>query len=218
MDGIYRMCEWIARFSVTNILWVFFNLPIVFLLVNILFVEKTDYLMVLSTPLVVLFPFLFFPATAAMFASARDWVINEENTSIRKFWSYYRESYKKSILGGLILTAIWIIWGIDYYYFSQESIVLTFFFLGLGVVLFVFTINFFSVLSHYEMSLKHILKNAFMITVGSPMLFFTILISTGILLYMSLTAFEFLLFFFTGSLISYLSFSAFYRFYLKVTS
>lgn len=218
IEGIYRICEWIMRFSVTNMLWVVFNLPIAFLVLNIYFIGHTEYLMFSIIPLIIMLPFLYFPATAAMFASARDWVMKEENTSIRQYWSYYLENYKKSMLGGLILTGVWTVWGVDYYYFSQENVVLTFIFLVMGVILFVFTINFFSMLSHYEMKLPKIMKNTLIITLGCPILFLTILISSGILLYMSLNGFEFLFIFFTGSLISYLSFSAFYRFYLKMTA
>jgi uncharacterized membrane protein YesL len=153
-----------------------------------------------------------------MFASARNLVMKEEGVSIRQYWRYYKENYTRSLLGGLVLTVIWTIWAVDYYYFSKENIILLGIFLILGIVLFVFTINFFSILSHYHMKLLPAMKNSFLITMGSPLLFFTVLISNSIILYFSLFVFKFLLPFFTGSLIAYLSFSAFYRYYLKVIS
>ena len=218
MGGLYRLCEWIMRFSVINLLWIVFNIPIAFIVVNILFVKQTGIIVFLLIPLLILLPLLFFPATTAMFASARNLVMKEEGVSIRQYWRYFKENYTRSLLGGLVLTVIWTIWAVDYYYFSKENIILLGIFLILGIVLFVFTINFFSILSHYHMKLLPAMKNSFLITMGSPLLFFTVLISNSIILYFSLFVFKFLLPFFTGSLIAYLSFSAFYRYYLKVIS
>jgi uncharacterized membrane protein YesL len=206
------------RFSVINLLWIVFNIPIAFIVVNILFVKQTGIIVFLLIPLLILLPLLFFPATTAMFASARNLVMKEEGVSIRQYWRYFKENYTRSLLGGLVLTVIWTIWAVDYYYFSKENIILLGIFLILGIVLFVFTINFFSILSHYHMKLLPAMKNSFLITMGSPLLFFTVLISNSIILYFSLFVFKFLLPFFTGSLIAYLSFSAFYRYYLKVIS
>jgi uncharacterized membrane protein YesL len=206
------------RFSVINLLWLVFNIPIAFIVVNILFVEQTGIMVFLLIPLLILLPLLFFPATTAIFASARNLVMKEEGVSIRQYWRYYKENYTRSLLGGLVLTVVWTIWAVDYYYFSKENIILLGIFLILGIVLFVFTINFFSILSHYHMKLLPAMKNSFLITMGSPLLFFTVLISNSIILYFSLFVFKFLLPFFTGSLIAYLSFSAFYRYYLKVIS
>jgi uncharacterized membrane protein YesL len=206
------------RFSVINLLWIVFNIPIAFIVVNILFVKQTGIIVFLLIPLLILLPLLFFPATTAMFASARNLVMKEEGVSIRQYWRYFKENYTRSLLGGLVLTVVWTIWAVDYYYFSKENIILLGIFLILGIVLFVFTINFFSILSHYHMKLLPAMKNSFLITMGSPLLFFTVLISNSIILYFSLFVFKFLLPFFTGSLIAYLSFSAFYRYYLKVIS
>jgi uncharacterized membrane protein YesL len=218
MGGLYRLCDWFMRFSIINLLWIVFNIPIVFILFTIVYVEQKGVQFFLLVPLIILLPLLFFPATTAMFASARDWVIKDESTTIKQYWRYYKENYIKSLMGGLVLTAVWTIWAVDYYYFSKDNAILMGIFLLLGIVLFVFSINFFSVISHYHLKLLTALKNTILITIGSPVLFLTILISSSILLYISLNVFWFLLPFFTGSLIAYLSFSAFYRFYLKVTS
>jgi uncharacterized membrane protein YesL len=216
MGGLYRICEWIMRFTIINVLWIVFNIPIVFIVLNTLFMAQKGAIAISLVPLIILLPLLFFPATTAMFASARDWVMEEDTVSIRKYWRYYKENYIKSLVGGLVLTGAWTIWAVDYYYFSKENIILMGIFLLMGILLFVFTINFFSVLSHYHMELLTALKNALFLTIGSPVLFLTILISNGILLYLSLNVFWFMLPFFSGALMAYLSFSAFYRYYLKV--
>jgi uncharacterized membrane protein YesL len=217
MDGLYRLSEWIMRFSITNLLWFIFNLPIAFFVINLLYVKQAGAWIFSLVPLIILLPLLFFPATTAMFACARDWVMKEENTSIKQYWHYFKDNYKKSLICGLILTAIWTIWGIDYYYFSRENVILMGIFFIMGIILYVFTINFFSVFSHYELKWQQLLKNAFIITLGSPKLFLTIFITSGIILFMSIKAFPVIIPFFTGSVVAYLSFSAFYRFYLKIT-
>lgn len=218
MGGLYSLSEWISRFSVINLLWFVFNIPIVFFVINLLYVKQEGAWIFSLIPLILLLPFLFFPATTAMFASARDWVMKEENTSIKQYWSYYKDNYKKSFLAGLVFTALWTIWAVDYYYFSQKNVIFMVLFFVMGIVLFVMTINFFSIFAHYELTLLQAFKNAFIISLGSPALFLTILVSSGIILYMSIYGFPVVIPFFTGSVIAYLSFSAFYRFYLKTLS
>ncbi|MBM7570814.1 YesL family protein [Aquibacillus albus] len=218
MGGFYKISEWIMRFTVVNLCWVFFNLPIVFFIVNMLLANQLEDLIILSIPIILLAPFLFFPATAAMFASVRDWVLEKESSSlIKSYWKYYKENYKKSLLGGLLLTMIWSILVIDFYYLKDINVILMFAFIVLGIVLFVYTINFFSVIVHYDIKLRAIFKNTFLLTIGSPILFFAVLISAGIILYISVNGPLFLIPFFSGSLIAFICFSAFYRLFLKLT-
>ncbi|WP_077065155.1 YesL family protein [Gracilibacillus massiliensis] len=216
MSGIYAFSVWIMRFSSINILWFLINLPIVFILINILYLKQMEYLIVLLIPLIVLLPGLFFPATTAMFASTRSWVINEDEQSlIKPYLRYFKENFKNSFLGGILVTGLWFILGIDFYYFSEINSVLMYSFILFGVLLYVFTINFFSTLVHYNMKLLSILKYTLLATIGSPLLSFSVLISNGAIIYISVTNFSFLIPFFTGSLIAFLSFSAFYRMFLN---
>ncbi len=204
------------RFLVINLIWLLFNLPIIFIVVSMIFADQLNILYLLLVPLVILLPILLFPATAAMFASVRDWVMGKENRGLFKsYWNYYRVNYKQSLLGGIILTTIWAIWGLDYYYFSQENIILMFAFVILGVILFSYTINFFSIIAHYDMGLGTMLKNTLLITIGSPLLSFSILISSGLILIISSKVW-FLMPFFTWSILAFISFSAFYRLYIKL--
>lgn len=214
------LCEWIMRFTVVNILWLLFNFPIVFLGFNMLILGDVEAIVMLLIPTIVLLPFVFFPATTAMFAMTRDWVFKDGGSGslIKAYWQYYRENYKRSIVNGLAFTAIWVVWAVDVYFFYSSNYYMFILFLTMGIVLFVFTINSFSVTVHYEITFRESFKNAFFITVGSPVLFLAIAISSGIILYMSFNVFLFLLPFFTGSLIALLSFAAFYSRYLKITN
>ena len=218
MSGLYGVTEWITRFAVINLLWILFNLPVALIIINAIYVQQQGALFFIIVLLAIIAPFIFFPATTAMFASVRDWVLQKEDRSlIRSYWKYYKENYRRSVVGGIILTLIWVIWGVDYYYFSTVNVILMFAFIIMGVLLFVFTINFFSVLAHYELNIRSLLKTTLIITVGSPILLFTVTIGSGIILYVSFNGLLFLLLFFTGSLISFISFSAFYRLYDKLT-
>lgn len=216
--GLYAITEWIMRFSVVNILWGIFNIPFFFILFNMLFIDRVEDLPFFIILLAILAPFFFFPATTTVFASVREWIMknDERGGLIKSFWSYYRENYKRSLLAGLIFTAIWLIWLIDVYYFMKVNSLIGTVFVVVGIFLFVWTINFFSVTVHYHMKLFSSMKNALLITLGSPLLFITVIMSSAAILYISIYVFQALLVFFACSLIAFLSFAAFYRSYLKL--
>ena len=218
MGGLYAISEWIMKFSMINLFWILFNIPIVFLLLNLLFIEQKEALPFLLIPIILLMPILFFPATTAMFGMVRGWISKDEGSShlFKSYWGYYKENYKRSALIGLILTIAWMIWAADvYYFFNDNNSIMMFLFMIMGIILFVFSINLFSVTVHYHMKLFTALKNTFLLTIGSPVLFIAVAISSGVVLYISLNVFRFFLPFLTGSLIAFLSFSAFYRNHLN---
>lgn len=219
MGGLYTVSEWIMRFSVTNLLWLLFNLPIVFFAANLLLADGQTEMILFAIMIAMFAPFVFFPATAAMFALARDWILQNEGTSLfLSYVNYYKQNYKKSLLGGLLFTGLWVVLIVDFIYLKDFSMILAFVFIVFGLILYVMTVNFFSVNAHYDMNLRVLMKNAVLITVASPILLLAVLLSSFVLLYASIKGPLFLLLFFTGSLIAFLSFSAFYRLYLKVTA
>lgn len=220
MGALYTLSEWIMKFSVTNLLWILFNLPIVYLLFTILFMEQLEVVFLLLIPVILLLPFLFFPATTAMFAMVRDWIIKDEgiNQLIKKYWGYYKENYKRSVGNGALLTAIWVIWAADVYYFYEKNTAMMILFIIMGILLLVFSINLFSVTVHFHLKFSTSLKNALLLTIGSPILFIAVAMSSGVVIYVSFNVFRFIIPFLTGSLIAFLSFSAFYRNYLKLVS
>lgn len=216
--GLYTVSEWIMRFFVVNILWVIFNIPFLFILFNMFFVGQIEGLFFLIIILAILAPILLFPATSAVFASVREWIMkkNEHGGLTKTFWTFYKENYKRSLLAGIIFTVMWVVWAFDVYFFSNINIIITIIFLIMGVILFVWTINFFSVTVHYHMKLFQSLKNALLITLGSPLLFITVVLSSAGILYIGIFVFQALLIFFASSMIAFLSFAAFYRSYLKI--
>lgn len=216
-ETLYTATEWIMRFSVINFLWFILNLPILFTISGYFFGDARTGSWMYLLPLLVLLPALFFPATAAMFATVREWILKKDQPSLTKtYFSHFKASYKKSFLAGLVLTALWSIWLVDFNFFKNENDMLSIVFVVIGLILFVFTINFFSMFAHYQMTNKALLKNAFFVTVGNPLLSIFILISNISLLYVSVTELLFLFPLFVGTGSAFLSFLAFYRFALKM--
>ena len=215
--AVYSTTELIMRFSIINILWFVINLPISILVLSFYFSNSGNGIITFLTPLVLLIPALFIPSTIAMYATVREWILKIEQQSLMKVYlSHLKANYKKSFLSGLVLMFIWLIWIVDFYFFNKVNDLLSIVFLIIGLVLFVYTINFFSLNVHYKMSIRDMLKNAFFVTMGNPILFCFILMGNLLLFYFSVTEFLFLFPLFTGSLSAYLSFSAFHRFSLKI--
>lgn len=218
MRGVYAISMWVMRFSIINLLWLLFQLPIIFIVVSILYANSKEDIIILLPILIILIPFLLFPATQSMFSTVRDWLINDDDKGlIQSYIKYYKENYKKSMKTGIILTVVWGIWGFDFYYFSKESVVLMFMVGFLGLLLYVYTINIFSLNAHFHLSLAGLLKKSLIITIGSPILTIIILLSNSLLLVISIYKLTFLIPFFTGALITFLSFSAFYRQYVNLS-
>lgn len=217
MGGFYRISEWIMRFSVTNLLWIIFNIPVVFFAFNLLFVESLEQLIAVMLPIVVLAPFVLFPATAAMFSVVRKWIMGDTDVPlIKSFWRGYKSNYKQSMLGGLVIVPLWGIFVFDFIFYAMEvSSLLRYLFIVLGVILLAFTFNFFSMTVHFHMKFWAIMKNSALISIGRPLISVGMVLVNGMLLYISFTTFTWLLPFFTGSLAAYVSFLSFYHVYNK---
>ena len=172
----------------------------------------------ISTMTIILLPFVFFPATTAMFSVIRRWIIGEVDVRIiTSFWQYYKSNYVRSMLGGLAVMLIWIIFLLDYYYFVNfvhEGF--EYLFYGLFIFLFMFTIHFFSNTAHFDVPVRLTLKNSLLMTLKNPVLSFIIsVISIGIL-FISFSFAPFLIPFFMGSFIVIISFTGFYRVCLNI--
>ncbi|MGI2328951.1 YesL family protein [Planococcus sp. YIM B11945] len=216
-ETLYIATEWIMRFSVINILWFILNIPIMFTVASFFLGEGKSGEMVYLLPLVVLLPALFVPSTAAMFATVREWILKKDQVSlIKTYFSHLKATYKKSFGSGIALMVFWLVWLLDFLYFKNENDVLSMAFVVIGLILFIFTINFFSLNAHYQMSNKQLMKNAFFVTLGNPLLSLFILVSNLSVFYVSATELLFLLPLFAGTVSAFLSFLAFYRFALKV--
>lgn len=206
------------KFFIINILWTLTNLPILFIGISIIYSQSITMMFIKAVPLALLLPILFFPSTMAVFANVREWILEIEQSSIVKaYWSHFKKNYRRGFWSGITLTLIWTVWGADFYYFISQSMqVLALVLFLVGLLLFVFTMNFLNVTVHYKMTTKELFTNAFNVTFGRPKLFLFILMGNGLLLYISMKKFLFLFPFFYVSISAFLTFYAFYRFTLKI--
>ncbi len=218
MGGLYRISEWIMRLSVINVLWVICSSPVLFLLLvgfttpNI---EGTNIFLTLLPLLVIVTPFTLFPATTAMFAVARKWVTGDEDVPLFKtYFSSYKENYLQSMIGGFLFVIIIAIIVINYrFYLTLEGLMqsLSMLFLVLGIFVLAAMVNFFSILVHLHMKILIVVKNALLISIGSPLNTIVLIICNGLIVYISLFQFTFLIPFFMGSLVASFSFWQFHR-------
>ncbi|MCZ8535424.1 YesL family protein [Psychrobacillus psychrodurans] len=215
--ALYSTTEWIMRFSVVNILWLIINLPIAIILLSLYVNSFSIEFVAYYVPLILLVPILFVPSTMGLFAMARDWVLKIEHPSLTKaYFAHIITNYKKSVMAGFFLTFLWLIWIIDFNFFTNQNDLLLMVISILGVILFVCTINFFCMNVHFQMNIRELLKNTFFVTIGSPLLFLLVLLFNFLLLYLSVTKLIFMFPLFTGSLSAFVSFTIFYRFTLKI--
>lgn len=220
MGGFYKISEWIMRLSVTNVLWMLCSIPFVFLIATALLFSTTEDELLSSLILAaIIAPFTFFPATAAMFAVARKWVMGEVDVPLFKtYFRSYKENYVQSMLGGILYTALYVIMYVDYRVYLNELSsfqLLSFVFIGLMILLFISMFNYFSMMVHYHMKTFQLLKNAILITIGRPFRSLSTVIMSGAVVFISFQ-FTFLIPFFMGSIIATVSFYNFYLIYQKL--
>ncbi|UOQ44826.1 DUF624 domain-containing protein [Halobacillus salinarum] len=212
---IHFLSSWFMRFAVTNLLWAAVNLPIAFILVssfaNTGTVSEASYL-----PLFILLPLLFFPSTTALFGMVRDWMMDEEHSSLmRNYFSHLKKNYKMSMGAGWIWTVIWAVWLVDFRYFSELNDLAGFVMRIAGVLLVVMNVHFLSLSVHYHMNIFARLKNSALLTVGRPLLTLGTAAVCVCAVYASFSIW-FLFLFFTGSVTACVSFYLFYKTSLKM--
>lgn len=219
MGGLYRISEWIMRLSVTNLLWILCSIPFFFLALNLLGVSTIEEFNTVVLTMGIVSPFTLFPATAAMFTVVRKWITGEEDVPLFKtFFRGYKENYLQSMIGGIFYALLTVILAVNFmFYWGQSGTfqLLSYLFIAFYVVLIVSAFHFFSIMVHFHMKVFQVLKNALLITIGSPIRTIILLIANAFVVFISVTKFNFLIPFFMGSVIAYMSFQTFHQIFLK---
>lgn len=158
MGGFYKLLEWISRLALLNLLWISFSL----------------------LGLVI---FGFFPATVAMFAVVRKWMLGKEDVSIFKtFWTAYKQEFFKSNLLGLIIFAIGTILYIDFQFVNHStSSLLSILYIPFFIVTFISICMLFYILPifvHYDMKISQVIKTSFFVMIMNPLSTFYMLIGS----------------------------------------
>jgi uncharacterized membrane protein YesL len=224
MGGLYRIAEWIMRLSVINLLWIFCSLPFIILMFNQLLITSIEAGMALDSlydliawllPPLIVSPFTLFPASAALFTVARKWVMGDEDVPLFKtYFRGYKSNYKQAMKGGLFFSFILIVLLINIqFYMDKESLisVVTYLFIVMVLLLGAAAINYLSMISHFEMRTRSLIKNSILFTIGRPLTSLMLLVGNFVVLYISFIKFTFLIPFFMGSLMGVFSFWSFYR-------
>lgn len=163
MGSIYRLSEWISRLALVNLLWI-------------------------AGSILGLILFGFFPATAALFAVCRKWVMGESEIPVfQTFWKAYKEEFMKSNILGVLVVLVGFVLYIDLYYLLQIGdnplkwlfIPLT----GISIIFGLLMLYVFPVMAHYDTNIKNVCKNSFIYVFTSPILSLMTLLGC-ILIYM----------------------------------
>lgn len=220
MKGIagvfYAMSEWIMRLSAINLMWFILSLPFLILLFTV-DMSAGGGLVFFGAAAWLFLSFLVFPATAAVFSVVRDWIVEQDfSASIRKYLSHFKTDYKENAKTGTVFALLWLVWYYSYFLLHAQQNSLALFLLPAGLALFVYTVNFLCINAHFRMGRAERAKNAFFVSAGRPLTGVYILVSSGILLWISVTQLIILLPLLTCSMIAFVSFAAFYRVTQKV--
>ncbi|UOQ84128.1 YesL family protein [Gracilibacillus salinarum] len=213
----YAISRWLTQVVVANLLWFVFNLPVIIVMFNILMVRYTGELILFGLLLVMVLPLVFFPATVALFAVMRGWIMDKDMHLFSSYWRYYKANYKRSAKGGCFVTLIWSCLILNFFLIQINDLaMLTYLFYVVAFIIFVFSIHYFSLIVHYQSTTFSDLKNAMLLTLINPILTIEILIVSGLSFYLALNFFSFAFPFFIGSVIAYVSFLGFYRYLTKI--
>jgi uncharacterized membrane protein YesL len=210
--GIYRIFQWVSRFSLTNILWLLFNIPVIYLIINVLYLENS-YSMILNIVILsILLPFLFFPATTAMFGVVRQWVVEDEEAAIFKsFLKFYKQNYINSLIGGFIIVPVWGFSIFNFIYYSGKlGIMVYIIFIIVTMFLLVITCHFFAYNVHFEMRWFVSLKNAVYLCFGNVFHSIGIALTSFLIFYASFFLATFFIPFLMGSLFAFTAFLGYY--------
>ncbi|MDR7073291.1 YesL family protein [Fictibacillus barbaricus] len=146
---IFSLCEWIARLAYLNILWILFTCAGLIL-------------------------FGLVPATTAMFAVTRKWVLGNSDIKIfTTFWKIYRKEFIQVQPFGLLLILIGFVFWIDYQFYMEGNatvfLPVKLFLVGLFVLYVLFLFFMFPVYVHYEFKPFQYVKNVLLIVVSYPL-------------------------------------------------
>jgi len=230
VGSLFRVSEWLMNFFLINLFWFLFNFPIVYVVLSMMLVESDygtytytlaiasneDLYMIILVTLVLL-PFIFFPATTAMFSVVRRWIVHKNDSKlIYYYWKGYKENYVRSLLGGLVFVALWVIWILNYSLSAIEiKSGLFYFYLAITIFLIAFTNHFFSDTVHFRLSLFQSLRKSLFITLFQIQYTLGSLAAAGIFIVVAYLIHPIFLCLFFGPVIAYIYFFAYHQIYLR---
>lgn len=223
IGSFYRLCEWIMRISITNILWMICSSPFFFFVFAYLFSPPESPITIRGTFfwMAVTAPFTLFPATAALFTTTRKWVMGDVDVPLfRTFMRGLRDNFVQALIGGLVYVVFALILYFNYQFYADKKGlmgVIAILFLVFSVFLFASIFHFFSVMTHFHMKITQVIKNAIVLTFGNPLSSIFLIVANVAIIFICLWNISFLLpVLIMGVAVGYVSFWQFYRTFLKI--
>lgn len=181
----YQISYWMMKLLQVNMLWLIFNFPIVYLVLTALTVNSMNELYIIITIMLLLLPFIFFPATTAMFAVIRRRFQNKNDDSVLFYYvKAYKQNYLRSLVGGITITVIWFVWIYNYQLSGIElGSALSYLYLVFTVFLLAFTNYFFADSVHFNVTFFLSIKKALMMSIGFPHYTISVIGVSGACLY-----------------------------------
>lgn len=208
---LYELSTLLLKFTLTNILWIIVNLPVLVVLIQIILTTELNNLWLLLPIFTLLLPLLFFPGTNALISTIRDYVLEEKTFKLFSFFNHYKKGYKHSFLIGMVYTSLTTIIGYLFYLTYETHLILA---MVVFVLFFYLSISVFYLLYldvHYAMPLNWKTRQAFVFIIKHPLFAFTNFI-VFIALHYILYSVSFILFVLFGtSLIVYATYYLFIR-------
>ncbi|WP_223589385.1 YesL family protein [Neobacillus bataviensis] len=155
-NRLYSALNTIVDLFLLNLLWVLTMLPLV----------------------------TFFPATAALFGVVRRRILHKETGGIFKsFFQIFKENIKQSFVISIIWSALALFLFFDYRIIDpSHSVGQLILYIILVIVILLFSsisIYLFPIMVHFELSWKHVIRNAFLFSLMNPVLTILLLIIVG---------------------------------------
>lgn len=180
----YHILDVISFFFLLNIIWFLVCMPIVTI----------------------------FPATAAMFAVIRQFVMKKDTAIFIPFFRYFKENFKHSFLAGIIFFIFIVVFYIDFVLLNTANstvnniLLVALFMLGMLVTL--TSIYLFPVMVHYKLNFWTMIRNSFFFSIKY---FPTTIVSIVLLALMFVIVFYFpVTFLMIFSVVAYLIFAICY--------
>ncbi|MGN8647223.1 YesL family protein [Gracilibacillus sp. HCP3S3_G5_1] len=208
----YVIADWIYKFSFANIFWMVCNIPIIFILINLLLADEIGVIGVLFGSILLLSPFVFFPSTVALFSIVNQFIRKEDINLWRDFWRFYRVNFKKSMKLGVIFTVFWAVLIIDFFYVVKlDNGILSYVFIVLGFFALVYNLHVFSAAVNIDSNVQSLLKQVAVIMFGHPLLSMSLGLLSITFFYVMTQWLTYLIPLFSGSIIVFIALLVFIK-------
>lgn len=142
--ALYELSILILKFTLINLFWLFVNLPVLIVGIQLYLTTEFSNLLTLIPLLTLLLPLVFFPATNALISSTRNYLIESQEFKLFNFFTSFKQGYKNSFIIGVFYTGFTTIIGyLMYLTYTASPIIIiilftAFIYLSLQVVYLLF--------------------------------------------------------------------------------